>query len=461
MKQNTIKTSFSLAGIGLHTGQAVKMTVHPAAENHGFKFKRIDLDNAPIIAATADNVVSTNRSTVIGKNNITISTIEHLLAAFVGSGVDNALVELDASEVPIMDGSAVIFRNAIEEVGIEEQEADRDFLVIEESFSFTDEATGTEYTVTPSENYEITTLIDFNSATLGQQYALLSHINDFNTAIAPARTFAFLHEVEQLLDNGLIKGGDLDNAVVIVDEILSERDLARLEQKIGKQGIAIHKGILNTTNLRFNNEPARHKLLDVVGDLALVGKSIKGKIVASKPGHTSNVELAKKLKVAYLKQRKLQGVPKYDPSKAPVYDTMQIAGMLPHRYPFLLVDKIIELGESHVIGIKNITFNENFFMGHFPNNPVMPGVLQMEALAQTGGILALSQVEEADKWDTYFLKMDNVKFKRKVVPGDTLILKMELLSPIRRGIVHMKGTTYVGDQLASEGELTAQIIKTR
>lgn len=461
MKQNTIKNSFNLEGIGLHTGQAVKMTVHPAPENHGFKFKRTDIADAPLIPATAENVVSTNRSTVIGKNNITISTIEHLLAAFVGSGIDNALVELDASEVPIMDGSAMVFMNAIQEAGIEEQEADKDFLVIEESFSFTDEATGTEYSVSPSENYDITTLIDFNSATLGQQYALLNNINDFNTAIAPARTFAFLREVEQLLDNGLIKGGDLDNAVVIVDEILSESDLARLEQKIGKQGVAIHKGILNTTDLRFNNEPARHKLLDVVGDLALVGKSIKGKIIASKPGHTSNIELAKKLKAVYLKQRKLRGVPKYDPTKTPVYDTMQIAGMLPHRYPFLLVDKIIELGESHVIGVKNITFNENFFMGHFPNNPVMPGVLQMEALAQTGGILALSQVEEAHKWDTYFLKMDNVKFKRKVVPGDTLILKMELLSPIRRGIVHMKGTTYVGDQLASEGELTAQIIKTR
>lgn len=461
MKQNTIKTSFNLKGTGLHTGQAVNMTVHPAPENHGFKFKRIDIEDAPIIPATVDNVVSTNRSTVIGKKDITVSTIEHLLAAFVGSSIDNALIELDASEVPIMDGSSVAFVNAIQEVGIEEQEADRDFLEIEEGFSFTDEATGTEYMVTPSENYDITTLIDFNSATLGQQYALLSNINDFNTAIAPARTFAFLHEVEQLLDNGLIKGGDLENAVVIVDEVLSESDLARLEQKIGKRGIAIHKGILNTTDLRFNNEPARHKLLDVVGDLALVGKSIKGRIIASKPGHTSNVKLAEKLKAIYLKQRKLRGVPKYDPSKPPVYDTMEIAGMLPHRYPFLLVDKIIEVGEKHVVGVKNITFNENFFMGHFPNNPVMPGVLQMEALAQTGGILALSQVEEAHKWDTYFLKMDNVKFKRKVVPGDTLILKMELLSPIRRGIVHMKGTVYVGNQLASEGELTAQIIKAR
>jgi UDP-3-O-[3-hydroxymyristoyl] N-acetylglucosamine deacetylase/3-hydroxyacyl-[acyl-carrier-protein] dehydratase len=461
MKQHTIKASFNLEGIGLHTGQPVKMTVHPAPENHGFKFQRIDIEDAPIIPATADKVVSTNRSTVIGEKEVTVSTIEHLLAAFVGTNVDNALIELDAAEVPIMDGSSAIFVAAIQEVGTEEQEAERNFVVIEEAFSFTDEATGTEYTVTPSENYELTTLIDFNSKTLGQQYAQLSNINDFNTAIAPCRTFAFLHEVEQLLDNGLIKGGDLDNAVIIVDKVLSDNDLARLEQKIGKKGISIQQGILSTTDLKFNNEPARHKLLDVVGDLALVGKSIKGKIIASKPGHTSNVELAKKLKSIYVKQRKLRGVPKYDPSKPPVYDTVQIATMLPHRYPFLLVDKIIELGEKYVVGVKNITFNENFFMGHFPNNPVMPGVLQMEALAQTGGILALSQVEEAHRWDTYFLKMDKVKFKRKVVPGDTLILKMELLSPIRRGIVHMKGTIYVGNQLASEGELTAQIIKAR
>lgn len=461
MKQHTVKDTIHLEGVGLHTGQTVKMTIHPAAINHGFKFKRIDLEDAPIIPATADHVVSTNRSTVIGKKEVTVSTIEHLLAAFVGSGVDNALIELDASEVPIMDGSAKVFMDAIAAVGTDAQEANRDYVVIEEGFTFVDEATGTEFVLSPSEKYEVTTLIDFDSPTLGQQYAQLSEITDFNKEIAAARTFAFLHEVEQLLDNGLIQGGDLENAIVIVDKELSESDLERLATKTGKEGISVQKGILNTTDLRFSNEPARHKLLDVIGDLALVGKGIKGKVIASKPGHTANTALAKVLKGMYMKQRKLRGVPKYDASKEPVYDTMQVASMLPHRYPFLLVDKIIELGSDYVVGVKNITFNENFFQGHFPNNPVMPGVLQIEALAQTGGILALSQVEEPEKWDTYFLKIDKVKFKRKVVPGDTLIFKLELLAPIRRGIVHMKGSTYVGDKLASEGELTAQIVKAR
>lgn len=461
MKQHTIKDSIYLEGVGLHTGQAVKMTIHPAGENHGFKFKRIDIEGNPIIPATADYVVSTNRSTTIGKKEVTISTIEHLLAAFVGSGVDNALIELDAAEVPIMDGSSKVFVDAITKVGIEAQESNRDYVVIKEGFTFTDETTGTEFVLSPADDYEVTALIDFDSPVLGQQYARLGSISNFNTEIAAARTFAFLHEVEQLLDSGLIQGGDLENAIVIVDKELSDSDLERLATKTGKTGINVQKGILNTTDLNFSNEPARHKLLDVIGDLALVGKSIKGKIIASKPGHTANVALAKMLKSMYMKQRKLRGVPVYDPSKTPVYDTMQVAAMLPHRYPFLLVDKIIELSESSVVGVKNVTFNENFFQGHFPNNPVMPGVLQIEALAQTGGILALSQVEEPEKWDTYFLKIDKVKFKRKVVPGDTLIFKLELLGPIRRGIVHMKGTTYVGDKLASEGELTAQIVKAR
>ncbi len=461
MKQHTIKDSLFFEGIGLHTGQAVTMTIHPAEVNHGFKFKRIDLENSPIVVANADDVVSTNRSTSIGKKEVVINTVEHLLAAFVGLSIDNVLVELNASEVPIMDGSAKAFTEAITQVGIEAQEADRDFLVIEEAFSFIDEATGTEFTVTPADTYQVTTLIDFESTVLGQQYAQLLNIIDFKDTIAPARTFAFLHEVEQLLDNGLIRGGDLGNAIVIVDKTLSDVDLERLAEKTGRKDIQVKTGILNTTDLRFTNEPARHKLLDVIGDLALVGKPIQGKIIASKPGHTANVALAKVLKALYLKQRKSKGIPKYDPMKTPVYDIMQVASMLPHRYPFLLVDKIIELSDTHVVGIKNITFNENFFQGHFPNNPVMPGVLQIEALAQTGGILALSMVEEPDKWDTYFLKIDNVKFKRKVIPGDTLIFKLELLSPIRRGIVHMKGTTYVGDVLVSEGELTAQIVKTR
>lgn len=461
MKQNTLKDSIHLEGVGLHTGQVVKITIQPAAANHGLKFKRTDIENAPIIPATADYVVSTNRSTTIGKKEVTVSTVEHLLAAFVGSGVDNALIEVDGGEIPIMDGSSKPFMDAIQKVGIEALEKDNDYLIIESAFSFKDETTGTEFVLSPADDYSVTTLIDFDSPVLGQQYAQLDTITDFNDNIAPARTFAFLHEVEQLLDNGLIKGGDLENAVVVVDKELSEVDRKRLAEKTGKTDIAVQTGILNTTALRFNNEPARHKLLDVVGDLALVGKRIKGKIIATKPGHTANTALAKHLKAMYNKQRKLRGVPKYDALTPVIYDTMQIAAMLPHRYPFLLVDKITELSDKHVVGVKNITFNENFFQGHFPNNPVMPGVLQLEAMAQTGGILALSMVEEAHKWDTYFLKIDKVKFKRKVVPGDTVIFKLELLAPIRRGIVHMKGTAYVGENLVSEGELTAQIVKAR
>ncbi|MFK7947089.1 MAG: bifunctional UDP-3-O-[3-hydroxymyristoyl] N-acetylglucosamine deacetylase/3-hydroxyacyl-ACP dehydratase [Saprospiraceae bacterium] len=461
MKQTTLKDSIHLEGVGLHTGQVVKITIQPSTVNHGLKFKRTDIEKSPIIPATADYVISTNRSTTIGKKEVTISTVEHLLAAFVGCGVDNALIEVDGGEIPIMDGSSKLFIDAIQEVGIETLEKDNDYLIIESAFSFTDEATGTEFVLSPAEGYSVTTLIDFDSPVLGQQYAQLDSVTNFNDEIGSARTFAFLHEVEELLDNGLIKGGDLDNAIVVVDKELSDIDQKRLVEKTGKTNIAVQKGILNTTALRFNNEPARHKLLDVVGDLALVGKRIKGKIIATKPGHTANTALAKHLKAMYNKQRKLRGVPKYDISAPIVYDTMQIAAMLPHRYPFLLIDKITELGEKHVVGIKNITFNENFFQGHFPNNPVMPGVLQLEAMAQTGGILALSMVEEPDKWDTYFLKIDKAKFKRKVVPGDTVIFKLELLAPIRRGIVHMKGTAYVGENLVSEGELTAQIVKAR
>lgn len=461
MKQNTLKDSIHLEGVGLHTGQVVKITIQPAAANHGLKFKRTDIEKSPVIPATADNVISTNRSTTIGKKEVMISTVEHLLAAFVGTGVDNALIEVEGGEVPILDGSSKPFIDAIQAVGTEALETDNDYLVIESAFSFKDEATGAEFVLSPADDYSVTTLIDFDSPVLGQQYARLESISDFNTTIGSARTFAFLHEVEQLLDNGLIKGGDLDNAIVIVDKELSESDRNRLAEKTGKTDIAVQKGILNTTALRFSNEPARHKLLDVVGDLALVGKRIKGKIIATKPGHTANTALAKHLKAMYNKQRKLRGVPRYDASTPVVYDTMQIAGMLPHRYPFLLIDKVTELSDKHVVGIKNITFNENFFQGHFPNNPVMPGVLQLEAMAQTGGILALSMVEEPDKWDTYFLKIDKAKFKRKVVPGDTVIFKLELLAPIRRGIVHMKGTAYVGENLVSEGELTAQIVKAR
>ncbi len=460
MKQCTIQSAVTVNGVGLHTGKSASVTFLPAPVNHGYKFKRIDLEGTPVLNASADMVASTNRGTTLQRKDAVVHTVEHALAALVGLGIDNTLIEIDGPELPIMDGSSIDFVKGLQAVGIKEQEVDRDYLVIEEPFFYTNEETGSSYTILPADDYELTTLIDFNSPVLGKQYASLDDISDFSDQIASSRTFVFLHEIELLLSQDLIKGGDLNNAIVIVDRMMDEAALKQLALKLDKPNIKVENtGILNTTQLQYVNEPARHKLLDLVGDLALVTKRIKGKVIANKPGHTANVQLAKQLKKLYMKQRKLKGKPKYDPTKPPIADVMDVARLIPHRYPFLLVDKIIELSDTHVVGLKNVTFNEYFFEGHFPNNPVMPGVLQMEALAQTGGILALSTVEDPSEWDTYFVKMDNVRFKQKVVPGDTLILKMELLSPIRRGICHMQATAYVGDKIVSEGELTAQIVK--
>lgn len=460
MNQHTIQKPVSFSGIGLHTGKFVNATLLPAPENHGRVFKRIDLEDQPLIKADVSRVVSTNRSTVLQKGEAQIGTVEHLLSALTGCGIDNILIEIDGPEVPILDGSAMPFVLLIEEAGTVMQNEISSYFQIEEPISYRDEITGSELVAIPAEHFQVTTMIDFNSEILGQQYAYLDNLNKYTKEIAPCRTFVFLHELEYLLNQDLIKGGDLDNAIVIADRPVPQDQLDQLAQKLGKPSIKINKeGVLNTVQLRFQNEPARHKLLDVIGDLSLVGLPIKGRIVATKPGHKVNVEFAKLLRNKYLDQIKLKGKPKYDPNKPAIMDAVSIAKLLPHRHPFLLVDKIIELSETVVVGVKNVTFDEYFFQGHFPDNPVFPGVLQVEALAQTGGILALSLQEDPGNWDTYFVKIDKTKFKQKVLPGDTLILKMELLAPIRRGIVQMQGTAYVGDNIVSEGELTAQIVK--
>lgn len=460
LKQRTIKKSVSIGGVGLHTGKTATLTFKPAPVNHGYKFQRIDLAEQPVINADVNRVTSTQRGTTIQMGNAQINTVEHVLSALTGLQIDNVLMEIDGPEIPIMDGSAAPFVTVLLEAGIEAQEEDREYFEIDEPIMYHDETTGSEMMALPAEGYEVTTLIDFNSPVLGQQFATLKNLTDYEKEISACRTFVFLHEIEYLHKQNLIKGGDLDNAIVIVDRMMSQKDLDELSEMLGKPSVKVEDtGILNTLKLHYKNEPARHKLLDVIGDLALLGVSIKGRIVATKPGHRTNVEFTKILKKQYLEQRKLKGKPKYDPDKEPIFNTAQIEEWLPHRHPFLLIDKVIELSDKHVVGVKNVTFNEYYFQGHFPNNPVMPGVLQMEALAQTGGILALTTVEDPGNWDTYFLKIDNAKFKHKVVPGDTVLLKMELLAPIRRGICQMQGTAYVGNKIVSEAELTAQIVK--
>ncbi len=460
MKQSTIQNAVSVRGVGLHTGKTVTLTFKPALANHGYRFQRVDLPDQPIIPADVKMVISTNRGTTLKSGEAQVSTVEHVLSALTGMGIDNVLLEIDGPEMPIMDGTSMPFVEAILEAGMTELDAEREYFIVTEPIAYKDEVTGTELLALPSDNFEATVMIDFASKVLGPQFAALHNLSDYVKEIAPCRTFVFVHELEKLLEMGLIKGGDMDNAIVIADRKMDQDELDALAQKMGKPGIKVDaEGVLNTVKLHFQNEPARHKLLDVIGDLALIGKPIRGKIVATKPGHTANVEFAKLLKKNLTEKRRLMGIPRYDPDKEPVFDSVQITKLLPHRFPFLLVDKIIEIDQQHVVGIKNITYNESFFQGHFPDNPVFPGVLQIEALAQTGGILALQNVPDPGNWDTYFLKIDNTKFKAKVVPGDTLILKMELLEPIRRGIVHMQGTAYVGSKIVSEGELTAQIVR--
>lgn len=459
VKQKTIKTEISLTGVGLHTGKEVKMTFKPAPVNNGFTFVRIDLEGQPVIEADANFVVNTQRGTNLEKRGVQIQTPEHVLAALIGCDLDNVIIELNASELPIMDGSSKYFVEALEQAGFEEQNANRNVYVVKEVISFTDEATGSEILVMPSDQYCVTAMVDFGTKILGTQNANMKSISEFKSEIANSRTFSFLHELESLLEHGLIKGGDLNNAIVYVDKEISTATMENLKRAFGKDEISVKpNGILDNLTLHYPNEAARHKLLDVVGDLALIGTRIQGKVIANKPGHFVNTQFAKKMaKIIKIEQRNY--VPVYDLNQEPLMDIHKIMAVLPHRPPFLLIDRIIEMSESHVVGMKNVTMNENFFVGHFPEAPVMPGVLIVEAMAQTGGILVLSTVPDPENYLTYFMKIDNVKFKHKVLPGDTLIFKCDLITPIRRGICHMQANAYANGKLVAEAELMAQIAK--
>jgi UDP-3-O-[3-hydroxymyristoyl] N-acetylglucosamine deacetylase/3-hydroxyacyl-[acyl-carrier-protein] dehydratase len=459
VKQKTIKAEISLTGVGLHTGREVKMTFKPAPVNNGFTFVRVDLEGQPIIEADANYVVNTQRGTNLEKLGVQIQTPEHVLAALVGCDLDNVIIELNASELPIMDGSSKYFVEALEKAGFEDQSANRNVYVVKEIISFTDEESGSEILIMPCDHYCVTTMVDFGTKILGTQNATMKSIADFKTDISESRTFSFLHELESLLDNGLIKGGDLNNAIVYVDKEISETTMKNLKVAFGKETLTVKpNGILDNLTLHYPNEAARHKLLDVVGDLALIGTKIQGKVIANKPGHFVNTQFAKKMaKIIKIEQRNF--VPVYDLNLEPLMDIHKIMAVLPHRPPFLLIDRIIEMSETHVVGMKNVTMNENFFVGHFPEAPVMPGVLIVEAMAQTGGILVLSTVPDPENYLTYFMKIDNVKFKHKVLPGDTLIFKCDLISPIRRGICHMQANAYANGKLVAEAELMAQIAK--
>lgn len=457
--QHTLAAEVKIDGVGIHSGKTVEIVLKPSEPNTGIVFQRVDLPNKPTVKADVDNVVETTRSTTIEANGARVSTIEHLMAALVGCQVDNVVVEINAPEVPILDGSAQPFLEVIEKAGTRRQEAPKIYYTLKHNISFIDEGKKVEMVALPYDEYRVNTLIDFNSPVLGTQHADIKHISEFKEQIAPCRTFCFFHELEYLLDHNLIKGGDINNAIVVVDRPVTDNQVQRISKVFDKKDVKVNEGgILNNLELRFPNEPARHKLLDVIGDLALVGFPFKAHIIANRPGHSSNVAFAKKIKEHIKKYKNKQQVPAYDPNKPALFDVHAIEKKLPHRYPFLLIDKVIEMNEKVVVAIKNVTYNEPYFQGHFPGNCVMPGVLQVEALAQAGGILTIPD-DPDHVYDTYFLKIDNCKFKNKVVPGDTMILKMELMNPVRRGICEMKGTIFVGEKLIAEADMVAQIVK--
>ncbi len=458
--QNTLKNEITISGVGLHTGLNVHVNFKPAEVNTGIIFRRVDIDGNPEIPADVDLVVDTSRGTTLEKNNCRIGTIEHMMAATYGLGVDNLIVEVDAPEMPILDGSARYYVEAFEQAGIQAQNKARVYHKLESPIVYSNAESRVEYIAMPSDTSRFSVMIDYGSRVLDTQNATLNSIADFKTEIASCRTFVFLHELEYLIDNNLIKGGDLDNAIVFVNRIISQEELDRLSGFFNKPRVEVlEEGMLNNVDLRFQNEPARHKLLDIIGDLALVGYKYKAHIIATRPGHASNVEFGRKIKSHIRKQIKQNEIPKVDFNKPPLFDINKIKKLLPHRPPFLLVDKVMEMSDNYVIGLKNVTMNEGFFVGHFPDEPVMPGVLQIESMAQCGGIFVLNTVPDPENYVTYFMKIDSVRFRQKVVPGDTIIFRLDLISPIRRGICHMAGKAYVGDRVVMEAEMLAQIVK--
>jgi UDP-3-O-[3-hydroxymyristoyl] N-acetylglucosamine deacetylase/3-hydroxyacyl-[acyl-carrier-protein] dehydratase len=457
--QCTVANEVTISGVGLHTGMVANLTFRPAPENHGYKFKRIDLPGSPVVEADVDNVSDTDRGTSLMKNGAKVSTVEHVLAALAGMEIDNVLLELDGPEIPIMDGSSRPFIEVLEKAGKKEQKEERHYYYLSENITYEDPKRKTEMLAVPSQDFRLTVMVDYNSDLLGTQHATLYNIGEFKTEVCDSRTFCFLHELEMLLEHNLIKGGDINNAIVVVDRPVSQEKLNHLAKVFNKPKVTAERGFLNNATLRFQNEPARHKLLDIVGDLALVGAPLKGHILAARPGHVANVEFARKIKELMKRDRFREKPPRYDMNEKPLMDTTGIMKFLPHRPPFLFIDKIIELSERHVVGVKSVTMNEWFFPGHFPGAPVFPGVIQIEAMAQTGGILILNTVPDPENYLTYFMKIDNTKFRDMVMPGDTIIFHLELLSPIRRGICHMKGKAFVGNRVVMESEMMAQIVR--